>query len=270
MAKDPAVLLYTDDFIAGTFTMSNAQVGAYIRLLCLQHQQGHLTEEKMISICKKRDPVIWSKFSNDEAGLYYNKRMETESRKRMEFSQKQSDRAAKRWDKQREPNLESDTTGYATALPGECLLGNGNGNRNTNVNKSSVLDDENTSARDGPFQFKPNVQKAVAAYMDKFGSQPPPLVIEGIKTFASFMEADAIIRAFDVALAEGHRQWSYIKGILSRYESDGVKTLADVLRLEVEHQEQKQTKGGTNGQTISKASRGDSTKKRDLPGVTKL
>jgi hypothetical protein len=43
MAKDPAVLFYTQDFLVGTLTMTNEQVGKYIRLLCLQHQKGKLT-----------------------------------------------------------------------------------------------------------------------------------------------------------------------------------------------------------------------------------
>jgi len=31
--KDPAVLFYTQDFLTGTFTMTDEQVGKYIRLL---------------------------------------------------------------------------------------------------------------------------------------------------------------------------------------------------------------------------------------------
>ena len=34
MAKDPAVLFYTNDFLSRTFTMTDEQVGKYIRLLC--------------------------------------------------------------------------------------------------------------------------------------------------------------------------------------------------------------------------------------------
>ena len=41
--KDPAVLLYTQDFLVGTITMTHEQRGKYIMLLCLQHQKGKLT-----------------------------------------------------------------------------------------------------------------------------------------------------------------------------------------------------------------------------------
>ena len=52
MSKDPAVLFYTSDFLTGTMTMTNDQVGMYIRLLCLQHQKNFLSEKDMLSICK--------------------------------------------------------------------------------------------------------------------------------------------------------------------------------------------------------------------------
>ena len=53
--KNPAVLLYTSDFLAGTLLMTNEEVGAYIKLLCLQHQKGHLSEKDMKNICNSYD-----------------------------------------------------------------------------------------------------------------------------------------------------------------------------------------------------------------------
>ena len=40
MAKDPAVLFYTSDFLTGTILMNYEQKGKYITLLCIQHQHG--------------------------------------------------------------------------------------------------------------------------------------------------------------------------------------------------------------------------------------
>lgn len=56
------------------------QVGKYIRLLCLQHQQGRLTEKHMLSICKAYDEDVFCKFKIDADGLYYNERMEKEAK----------------------------------------------------------------------------------------------------------------------------------------------------------------------------------------------
>lgn len=84
--KDPAVLFYTNDFLSGTFTMSNEQVGKYIRLLCLQHQKGQLTEKDMLNICKTYDEDIFEKFTKKD-GYFYNDRMRNESERRKNYSE---------------------------------------------------------------------------------------------------------------------------------------------------------------------------------------
>jgi hypothetical protein len=86
MAKDPAVLFYTSDFLTGTLTMSDEQVGKYIKLLCLQHQKGLLTEKDMLNICKTYDEDIFLKFVKTDEG-YYNRRMKKEADKRRNYSE---------------------------------------------------------------------------------------------------------------------------------------------------------------------------------------
>lgn len=86
MSKDPAVLFYTSDFLTGTLTMTDAQRGKYIVLLCLQHQQGFLTVKDMLNICKTYDEKIYSKFIKDNLGYYHNERMLIESEKRKKYS----------------------------------------------------------------------------------------------------------------------------------------------------------------------------------------
>lgn len=87
MAKDPAVLLYTSDFLTGTILMSNEQVGAYIRLLCLQHQKQRLSEKDMLKICGTHDADVFDKFIKDENGLYYNERLDNEANRRRNYSE---------------------------------------------------------------------------------------------------------------------------------------------------------------------------------------
>jgi hypothetical protein len=86
MAKDPAFLFYSSDFLSGTFTMSNEQVGKYIRLLCLQHQKGSLNEKDMLNICQTYDEDIYNKFVKKD-NLYINVRLSDESEKRKKFSE---------------------------------------------------------------------------------------------------------------------------------------------------------------------------------------
>jgi|GEM_PF-1556205 len=92
MAKDPAVLLYTSDFLSGTFSMSNEEVGMYIRLLCLQHQKGKLTEKDMQSICKTYIHDVYEKFELKD-GYYVNKRMYEEAEKRSKYTESRRNNA---------------------------------------------------------------------------------------------------------------------------------------------------------------------------------
>jgi uncharacterized protein YdaU (DUF1376 family) len=85
VAKDPAFLFYSSDFLVGTYTMTDTQVGKYVRLLCLQHQHGHLDEATMFSVCQLEKSVM-DKFTTDENGCYYNKRLDEEVNRRNDYS----------------------------------------------------------------------------------------------------------------------------------------------------------------------------------------
>jgi len=89
MAKDPAFLFYSNDFLSGTYTMTDEQVGKYIRLLCLQHQKERLNEKDMLMICKSYDKDIYDKFENED-GSFFNKRLVEESNKRKKYSESRS------------------------------------------------------------------------------------------------------------------------------------------------------------------------------------
>ena len=90
MAKDPAFLFYSNDFISGTQFFSDSQVGIYIRLLCAQHQHGRLNEKDMMFICKTYDKDVFSKFIKDSDGKWYNQRFEDEMFKRKKYSESRS------------------------------------------------------------------------------------------------------------------------------------------------------------------------------------
>jgi len=108
MAKDPAVLLYTSDFLSGTFTMTDEQVGRYIRLLCLQHQKGKLSEKDMQSICRGYDAEVYEKFELVD-GYYINKRMYEEAEKRSKFTEsRRKNASAKHMPKHMEIEIENE------------------------------------------------------------------------------------------------------------------------------------------------------------------
>jgi len=87
MGKDPAVLLYTGDFLSGTSFFNDEQRGQYIKLLCEQHQNGHIPKEHMLEICKTYDSPVLKKFIKDPKGLFFNERMEIEILRRQSYSE---------------------------------------------------------------------------------------------------------------------------------------------------------------------------------------
>jgi hypothetical protein len=87
MAKDPAVLFYTQDFLVGTLTMTDEQRGKYIYLLCLQHQKGKLTLSDLKSKLTDEDIMIADKFPLQPDGYYYNIRMYEEAIKRKNYTE---------------------------------------------------------------------------------------------------------------------------------------------------------------------------------------
>ena len=86
MAKDPAFLFYPNDYIGGTMGMTFEEKGAYMELLMMQFNRGHMTEHMIRQTVGQLWDTIQDKFSQDENGLYYNIRLEEEKNKRKAFT----------------------------------------------------------------------------------------------------------------------------------------------------------------------------------------
>lgn len=82
MAKDPAFLFYSQDWIVGTMDMTFEERGQYIHLLATMHQKGRLDEKTCRFLVGNISENLSAKFSIDENGLWYNKRLELEAEKR--------------------------------------------------------------------------------------------------------------------------------------------------------------------------------------------
>lgn len=144
MAKDPAFLFYSSDFLTGTMMMTDQEVGQYIRLLCYQHQAGHFDATAMQRLCGGNPSAsLRAKFITDGAGLFFNERLEAEVIKRKAHSEKQRDNANKRWQ----------SNGNATAMPLE------NVNESVNENKKEN-DPENKKG--SPRKFETEVAEVIA------------------------------------------------------------------------------------------------------------
>ena len=85
MSKDPAFLFYPNDYIGGTMGMTFEQKGAYVELLMLQFNRGHMTLCEIKQVLNHKNDHLWnaikSKFIIDDKGMYYNERLESEQKK---------------------------------------------------------------------------------------------------------------------------------------------------------------------------------------------
>lgn len=87
MSKDPAFLFYPNDYLGGTMGMTFEEKGAYMELLMLQFNRGHMTEHMIGHTIGQLWKNIKDKFTQDDNGLWYNIRLDEEKSKRMAFTQ---------------------------------------------------------------------------------------------------------------------------------------------------------------------------------------
>lgn len=128
--KDPAFLFYSSDFLSGTMLMTDEEIGQYIKLICLQHQKGHLKEKDILNICKTHNEEIFSKFKIDEEGNYYNERLEIEVNKRKAYSESRRKNRKKKEEKETyEEDMKNICNSYEEHME----------NENININKNIDL-----------------------------------------------------------------------------------------------------------------------------------
>lgn len=129
--KDPAFLFYSNDFLSGTMLMTDEETGQYIKLLCLQHQKGHLKEKDMLNICKSYNEEIFSKFKKDKDENYYNERLEYEVNKRKAYSE------SRRNNRRKKETYEKDMKNICNSYEEHMENENENVNENININKNN-------------------------------------------------------------------------------------------------------------------------------------
>lgn len=71
-----------------------------------------------------------------------------------------------------------------------------------------------------------------AAYLDKVNPSASQMSMEALGNFADEMGAEVCLRAIDIALDNKKSTWPYIRGILQKWQSLGVKCLADIETLD--------------------------------------
>jgi uncharacterized protein YdaU (DUF1376 family) len=130
MAKDPAFLFYPNDYIGGTMGMTFEEKGAYIEILMLQFNRGHMTSHMIGQLVGQLWESIKCKFVQDEQGLWYNIRLDQEKDKRMSFTQSRRNNI-----KGLNQHTLGHTIGHMTSH-----MENENEDVNRNINKVKIID----------------------------------------------------------------------------------------------------------------------------------
>ena len=161
MAKDPAFLFYSSDFLNGVADLTMEERGQFITLLCLQHQKGTLTD-KTIRLCLGSVSVdVLSKFTKDKQGNYFNERLNEEIEKRIQFTESRRNNGSKGG----RPKNNTKPLGLAKHNLMEDV--NENENEDVNINKSKCSFEEvyeYMAIRIGTEQAKVEAEKFVNYY----------------------------------------------------------------------------------------------------------
>jgi uncharacterized protein YdaU (DUF1376 family) len=87
MAKDPAFLFYPGDWLGGTIGMTFEEKGAYMELLMMQFNRGHMTEHMIGQVIGQLWDSVKPKFIQDEKGLWFNERLDLEKKRRKDYTE---------------------------------------------------------------------------------------------------------------------------------------------------------------------------------------
>jgi hypothetical protein len=172
MAKDPAFLFYSSDFLNGVADLTMEERGQFITLLCLQHQKGTLTDKTIRLSLGSVSVDVLSKFSKDKDGNYFNERLSEEIEKRIQFTESRRNNGSKGG----RPKNNTKPLGLAKHNLMEDV--NENENEDININKSKCTFDqvyEYMAIRIGKENAKLEAEKFVNYYTSngwKVGKNP--------------------------------------------------------------------------------------------------
>ena len=213
--KNPAILFYTSDFLTGTTLMSNEEVGAYIRVLCLQHQKGHLAESEVKQICKKKSTFssVILHFKKDKKGLFFNKRMDIEKEKRLKYSES------------RAKNRSKDSKTYEKDMRIIC----------NSYEKHMENENENTYyINNNNINNNLNIEKILNIYTNTINSNISSIEYEKLNNYIEIFKNDLRIIVYAIEYCKLYKAYNinYLCKILNNWEKSGYKTLEQIKEQE--------------------------------------
>lgn len=91
----------------------------------------------------------------------------------------------------------------------------------------------------------PATAATVSAYFSAFGKFPSPIILADLYDWLDRLGPDLLVEAMKRTAAANTRSWKYAETILRNWADCGVRTMADVERLDAEHRARAQARGPT-------------------------
>jgi uncharacterized protein YdaU (DUF1376 family) len=129
MAKDPAFLFYPGDYVSGTMGMTFEEKGAYMDLLMLQFNRGHMNTHMIQHTIGHLWDQVKCKFIQDDEGLWYNVRLDVEKEKRKTFTESRRNNIKPKEKPKNEPSYETHMNSHMDSHME---------NENENINKDII------------------------------------------------------------------------------------------------------------------------------------
>ena len=196
---------------------TNAEIGQIIRDLYHYASQG--TEPKQYADRGMRG--LWRSMKDG---------VDKDFSKYREKSQKNSEAAKARWEKQTQKDDVSDVQTDANALhemrthtaASDCIHSHPT-NTNTDTSTATVTDTDtpSTAAADS------SLAEIVQHFQEVIGEFPRS-ALDKLQRWREVYPVEIIQAAIDEAAENNVRKWRYVDGILKSWQADGVRTLGDV------------------------------------------
>lgn len=214
--------------------MKNAEIGALVMAICAYALDGVETELKgamksMFCLIKPTLDVSARKAENGKrGGRPKANEKQTESKiNRSESKAKANETKVKANESEGEKEKEKE---YEVEVEKEVEV------EYEKENENECLYNTTTPT---PPPVNTEAAKTVRAYQNKLGSFLSATATRELIGFSDALGSELCTHALDSALDNGHREWSYIRAILSRYKEAGYTSIEQVINAENERKAQR-------------------------------
>lgn len=153
------------------------------------------------------------------------------------------------------PNLDASKRKAESGKKGGMARSKLEANVKQNASKPEAIKDKGLRIKDEGREMKDEggthivpcggYSMVISAYLDRINPSASQTSLEELSVFSEEMGQEVCLRAMDIALDSKKATWPYIRGILRKWQSLGVKCLADIERLDKKPETQKS--GGNPG-----------------------